>query len=248
MAILVTRPQPDNETTAAALRARGFDVHLAPLLKFEPVAFQDAGETKYGAVIVTSANAIRAIVPQLAELKLSKLPLFAVGEHTAAAARDAGFVEVIVAGGDAAALRDAISKSARDKVVKKKSTLLYLAGADLSRDLAGELGADGFDVVTQTTYRMAPVSHLPRAVCDGFAAHGIEAVLHYSRRTARAFLEAARGEGVEISALAIPQCCLSENVAAVLREAGATQVAVAASPDENALFETLERALRTRLA
>lgn len=248
MAILVTRPHPDNETTALALRARGFDVHLAPLLKFEPVAFQDAGETKYGGVIVTSANGIRAIVPQLAELNLLKLPLFAVGEHTAAAAREAGFVDVIVAGGDAAALRETILKSARDKIVKKKSTLLYLAGADLSRDLAGELGADGFDVLTQTTYRMAPVSHLPREVCDGFAAHGIEAVLHYSRRTARAFLEAARGEGVEISALAIPQCCLSENVAGVLREAGATQVAVAASPDENALFETLERALRTRLA
>lgn len=248
MAILVTRPHPDNETTALALRARGFDVHLAPLLKFEPVAFQGAGDTKYGGVIVTSANAIRAIVPQLAELKLLKLPLFAVGEHTAAAAREAGFVDVIVAGGDAAALRETLLKSARDKIVKKKSTLLYLAGAELSRDLAGELGADGFDVVTQTTYRMAPVSHLPREVCDGFAAHGIEAVLHYSRRTARAFLEAARGEGVEISALAIPQCCLSENVAGVLREAGATQVAVAASPDENALFETLERALRTRLA
>lgn len=248
MAILVTRPHPDNETTAVALRARGFDVHLAPLLKFEPVAFQDAGETKYGAVIATSANAIRAIVPQLAGLKLLKLPLFAVGEHTASIARESGFVEVIVAGGDAAALRETILKSARDKILKKKSTLLYLAGADLSRDLASELGADGFDVVTQTTYRMAPVSHLPREVCDGFAAHGIEAVLHYSRRTARAFLEAARREGVEISALAIPQCCLSENVAGVLREAGATQVAVAASPDENALFETLERALRTRLA
>jgi uroporphyrinogen-III synthase len=248
MAILVTRPHPDNETTAAGLRARGFDVHLAPLLKFEPVAFQDSREAKYGAVIVTSANAIRAIGPQLAELKLLKLPLFAVGEHTALAARDAGFVEIIVAGSDAAALRDTILKSARDKVLKKKSMLLYLAGADLSRDLAGELGAEGFEVITQTTYRMAPVRHLPREVSDGFAAHGIEAVLHYSRRTARAFLEAARGEGVEISALAIPQCCLSENVASVLREAGATQVIVAASPDENALFETLERALRTRLA
>ncbi|MBR0715349.1 uroporphyrinogen-III synthase [Bradyrhizobium liaoningense] len=248
MAILVTRPHPDNETTAVALRARGFDVHLAPLLKFEPVAFHDAGEIRYGAVIVTSANAIRAIVPQLAELKLSKLPLFAVGEHTASAAREAGFVEVIVAGGDAAALRDTVLKGARDKLLKKKSTLLYLAGADLSRDLASELGAEGFDVVTQTTYRMAPVRHLPREVCDGFAAHGIEAVLHYSRRSARAFLDAARSEGVEISALAIPQCCLSENVASVLREAGATQVTVAASPDENALFETLERALRTRLA
>jgi uroporphyrinogen-III synthase len=37
MAVLVTRPQPDNETTAAALRARGVEVLLAPALRFEPV-------------------------------------------------------------------------------------------------------------------------------------------------------------------------------------------------------------------
>ncbi|MCK1650647.1 uroporphyrinogen-III synthase [Bradyrhizobium sp. 149] len=248
MSILVTRPHPDNEATAENLRARGHAVLLAPVLKFEPVAFHDESETSYSAVIVTSANAIRAVAPQLPDLGLLKLPLFAVGEHTAAAARDAGFAEVVVAGGDAAALRDKLVQSARDKRLKKKSTLLYLAGADLSRDLSGELGAEGINVVTQTTYRMAPVKLLPREVCEGFAAHGIEAVLHYSRRSARAFLEAARDEGVEISALAIPQCCLSETVAGVLREAGASQVLVAAAPEENALFDTLERALRTRLA
>lgn len=248
MAILVTRPHPDNEATAAALRARGHEVLLAPLLKFEPVVFRDEGEAHYGGIIITSANAIRSVAPRLRELRLLNLPLFAVGEHTASAARDAGFSQVIVAGGDASALRDKVVQSARDKLLKKKATLLYLAGADLSRDLAGELGAAGFEVVTQTTYRMAPVSHLPREVCEGFAAHGIEAVLHYSRRSARAFLDAARDEGVEISALAVPQCCLSETVAGVLREAGASQVAVAAAPDENALFSAMERALRSRLA
>jgi uroporphyrinogen-III synthase len=248
MSILVTRPHPDNEATSENLRARGHVVLLAPVLKFEPVAFHDESETSYSAVIVTSANAIRAVASQLPDLGLLQLPLFAVGEHTAAAGRDAGFAEVIVADGDAAALRDKVMQSARDKRLKKKSTLLYLAGADLSRDLGGELGAEGFNVVTQTTYRMAPVKLLPRDVCEGFATHGIEAVLHYSRRSARAFLEAARAAGVEISALAIPQCCLSETVAGVLREAGASQVLVAATPDENALFDTLERALRTRLA
>ncbi|MDE5460966.1 uroporphyrinogen-III synthase [Bradyrhizobium sp. CSS354] len=248
MSILVTRPHPDNEATSENLRARGHVVLLAPVLKCEPVAFHDESETSYSAVIVTSANAIRGVAPQLQELGLLELPLFAVGEHTAAAARDAGFAEVVVAAGDAAALRDKVIQSARDKRLNKKSTLLYLAGADLSRDLGGELGAEGFNVVTQTTYRMAPVKLLPRDVCEGFAAHGIEAVLHYSRRSARAFLEAAQDEGVEISALAIPQCCLSETVAGVLREAGAAQVLVAATPDENALFDTLERALRTRLA
>ncbi|QIO30622.1 uroporphyrinogen-III synthase [Bradyrhizobium sp. 1(2017)] len=248
MSILVTRPHPDNETTADNLRARGHVVLLAPVLKFEPVVFHDEGEASYDGIIITSTNAIRGAALQLRDLGLLKLPLFAVGEHTAAAARDAGFADVIAAGGDAAALRDKVVRSARDKVVKKTSTLLYLAGADLSRDLGGELGAEGFNVVTQTTYRMAPVKVLPREVCDGFAAHGIDAVLHYSRRSARAFLDAARDEGVEISALAIPQCCLSETIAGVLREAGASQVLVAATPDENALFDTLERALRTRLA
>ena len=215
---------------------------LAPMLRFEPVAFHDDLDALYGAVVVTSANALRGIAVK--GHRLLELPLFAVGEHTASAARQAGFTHVMPASGDAAALRDLVLAKVKAKELKKASTLLYLAGADLARDLAGELGEGGLRVVTHTTYRMVPVASLPREVCDAFAASRIEAVLHYSRRSARAFLDAARAGGVEISALSIPQCCISAAVAAVVREAGATQVMVAGSPDENALFEALERALR----
>ena len=246
MAVLVTRPHPDDEATASALRDRGYEVLRAPMLRFEPVMFSDDEDALYGAVIVTSANALRAIASQLAGSRLVKLPLFAVGEHTAAAAREAGFTQVMVAKGDASALRDLVLAGVKARQLKKASTLLYLAGADLARDLAGELGEKGFTVVTHTTYRMVPASSLPREICDAFVAHQIEAVLHYSRRSARAFLEAARSGGVEISALALPQCCISLAVAAVLRDAGATQVMAAAQPDENALFEALGRALRPR--
>jgi len=249
MAVLVTRPHPDDEATAAALRAKGFEVMLAPMLRFEPVAFHDDQDARYGAVIVTSANALRGIAPHLQDSRLQgsrllKLPLFAVGEHTASAAHRAGFDNVIPASGDAASLRDLVLASVKAKELKKASPLLYLAGADLARDLAGELGERGFTVVTHTTYRMIPVSSLPREACDAFAASGIEAVLHYSRRSARAFLDAARAGGVEISALAIPQCCISAAVASVVRDAGAAQVMAAASSNENALFEVLDRALR----
>jgi len=244
MAVLVTRPHPDDEATASALRAKGFEVMLAPMLRFEPVAFHDDGDARYGAVVVTSANALRGIAPHLEGSRLLKLPLFAVGEHTASAAHRAGFDNVIPADGDAASLRDSVLASVKTKELKKTSPVLYLAGADLARDLAGELGERGFTVVTHTTYRMIPVSSLPREACDAFAASGIEAVLHYSRRSARAFLDAARAGGVEISALAIPQCCISAAVASVVRDAGATQVMAAASSDENALFEVLDRALR----
>jgi uroporphyrinogen-III synthase len=244
MAVLVTRPHPDDEATAAALRTRGFEVLLAPMLRFEPVAFHDDIDARYDAVIVTSANALRGIEPHLSGSRLLELPLFAVGEHTASAARGAGFGKVIPANGDATALRELMLASVRTRELKKAATLLYLAGADLARDLAGELGERGFDVVTHTTYRMIPVSGLPREVSDAFAANRIEAVLHYSRRSARAFLEATRSAGVEISALAIPQYCISDGVASVVREAGASQVTIARSPDENALFEVLDRALR----
>jgi uroporphyrinogen-III synthase len=246
MAVLVTRPSPDSETTAASLRARGFEVLLAPMLRFEPVASSGL-DAEYGAVIVTSANALRAVEAQL-DGGLLKRPVFAVGDNTAAAARKAGFGKVMASEGDAGGLRELVRAAVKKRQFKKSDALLYLAGADLARDLAGELAADGLNVVTVTTYRMAALSSLPREACDAFAANTIQAVLHYSQRSARAFLDAARADGVEISALAVPHCCLSANIAAILREAGATQVLSAASPDEKALFAALERALRSQLA
>lgn len=248
MTVLVTRPEPDGEMTAKSLRGRGHAVLVSPMLRFEPVAFQIDADARYGAVVVTSANALRAMTDHPSLANLRALPLLAVGARTADVARGMDFHTVISADGDAAALRECVLACVRDKSLKtltRNSAILYLAGADIAHDLATELGGHGFNVVTATSYRMAPQVHLSPEVCDGFAAQRIDAVLHYSRRSARAFLDAARAGGVEISALAIPQCCLSDPIAAILRDAGATQVAVARTPDENALFEILERALQT---
>jgi len=242
VAVLVTRPHPDNETTLASLRARGFDALAAPMLRFEPLPFHDDDGTHYDAVMLTSANALRAI--DLTGSRLLRLPLFAVGAHTADAARAAGFGEVLMAKGDAIALRDLVLARVDAGALAKAARLLYLAGADLSRDLAGELGQKGLTVVTRTTYRMAPVASFPREVTEAFLANRITAVLHYSRRSALAFLDAVRARGLEISALALPQCCISAAVASVLRDAGATQVAVAARPGESALLDALDRVLR----
>lgn len=241
MVVLVTRPEPDNATTAATLRAQGFEVLSAPMLRFDPVAMPVDADARYGAVIVTSANALRATGDQPAIGALHDLPLYAVGDRTAEAARAAGFRNVIAAGGDAGALRELV---ADDGNIKRGAVLLYLAGADLSRDIAGELGARGFTVVTQTTYRMTPVTALPAEVRAAFAAGDIDMVLHYSRRSARAFFAAARAAGVEISALALPHACLSDQVAAIARDAGATHVRVARTPDETALLAVLGHAIR----
>lgn len=244
MAILVTRPAPDNEKAATALQARGHDVLLSPMLRFEAAAFEDDGAIAFDAVILSSANAVRAIENHAIRARLTLLPVFAVGEHTARVARDAGFTNITVADGDAISLRERIAESAAAGKLKKKASLCYLAGSDLSRDLAGELGARGFTVTTRTVYRMVPVAGFTRAASDAFRAGTIEAVLHYSRRSARAYLDAARADGVEISALALPQCCISDAVAGVLREAGAMQVAAARTPDEKALLDVVDRMIK----
>ena len=242
MPVLVTRPHPDNEATLEALRTRGIEALSAPVLRFEPLPFHDDADSDYDAVILTSANALRA--GDLAGSRLLRLPLFAVGSHTADTARAAGFGEVIVGKGDAVALRDLVLARVKAGKLKKAATLLYLAGADLSRDLAGELGAKGLTVVTHATYRMAPITSLPSEISDAFMANRITAVLHYSRRSARAFLDAVRAGGLEISALALPQCCISASVAEVMHDAGARKVVVAGQPDEAALLDALGRALR----
>lgn len=249
MAVLITRPAPDHITTASTLRGKGFDVLLAPMLRFEPIAFEPDADTHFDAVLVTSVNALRALAETSARQRWLTTPLYAVGERTAQAARDLGFASVMAANGDGASLRDLVvaqmrAKSVKKSALKKSARLLYLAAADRAVNLDDELSPFGFEVVTVTTYRMIATPDLPADVCDAFTAGRIDAVLHYSGRSAHSFVAAARAAGLEIMALAVPHCCISGNVAAVLREAGATQVAVAAAPDEDALFDALDRALR----
>lgn len=246
MAILVTRPEPGNAATARALRVRGHDVLLSPMLRFEAVAFQDDDDNDCDAVILTSANAVRALrdAPgdQGALARWRALPVYAVGDRTAEAAREAGFAAVCSADGDADALRDLLMQHVADGQLKAGAWLCYPAGADISRDIAEDFGRDGFTVVTHTVYRMLSVAELADDVARAFRAGGIGMVLHYSRRSARAFVAAARRAGVEVSALAVAQCCISEVVASVLREAGAVRVIVAQTPDEDAMFAALARA------
>ncbi len=244
MAVLVTRPAPDHEATAAALRDKGVEVVLAPLMRCEAVGFADDG-ADYAGVIATSANALRAVAEHPITARLLPLPLFTVGEHSAAAARAAGFDNVVIAAPkaarNAAGLADLVARHFKNRA--PSSPLLYLAGTDVTRDIAADLAARGVAVVTRTVYRMAALNHLPKAALEAFAAGRIEAVLHYSRRSAQAFVAAARTEGIEISALALPHCCLSDAVAEVLRDAGAARVVVARSADEAAMMEAVLRAL-----
>jgi uroporphyrinogen-III synthase len=65
----------------------------------------------------------------------------------------------------------------------------------------------------------------------------LDAVLHFSRASAKDFLKAAANSHLLEAALKKPvHFCLSEQVAAPLREAGAVRIQVAARPTQDALL------------
>jgi uroporphyrinogen-III synthase len=87
--ILVLRPEPGAGETVQRLRKLGLESIAAPLFVVEPVAWQPPDAAKFDALLVTSASAIRHGGDGLRQLRV--LPVHAVGDATAAAARDAGF-------------------------------------------------------------------------------------------------------------------------------------------------------------
>lgn len=230
MRIAITRPQADGERTAAALRARGHQVLVAPLMKVEPAAADLAGG--WGAVIITSANAPGAIASHPARAALSKLPAFAVGRRSAEAARQAGFNDVTTAGGD---VRDLVRLIA-ERYADAKGPLLYLAGEDRAADLIGELSARGIAAEMRVVYR-AVTAPFPSPLVAALKAGAIDAVLHFSKRSAENYLAGASEAGVTAQALAPRQLCLSAQIATPLHSAGAAHVAIAARPDEAALLD-----------
>jgi uroporphyrinogen-III synthase len=231
MRLLVTRPEPDGARTAETLRARGHDVMLAPMLHVEAEHGADLGTGPWGAVLITSANAARAVATHACKTELLALPVFAVGRRSAEAARAIGFTEVVSADGDVADLARLVAARAPARL-----PLLYLAGEDRAADLAGALAAHGVGVHIVVVYRAVVATALPPAVRDTLAAGEIDGVLHYSRRSAAAFGAVALAATIDLKSLKTQHYCLSADIAAPLRQDGIAAVAVAARPDEAALL------------
>lgn len=228
MRLLVTRPEPGATRTAAALRARGHEVVVAPLLRTETIAADVAGS--FAAVLMTSANAARATAthPQFASLR--SLPVLTVGERTAKAAREAGFARVESADG---ALADLVRLAAARFAGRR---LLYLAGEDRAGDLAAELAPHRVTVDTAVIYRAVAAEALPMEAAQALAGGEVEAALHYSRRSAETLLRLAERAKLLNAVLNLAHYCLSDAVAVPLREAGA-EILVAAGPNESKLLD-----------
>jgi uroporphyrinogen-III synthase len=196
------------------LVSAGYEVLKAPLLVARPLA-GPGDAAGVGALAFTSRTAAMMLADQPA---FHRIPVYAVGEATAAEARRAGFLHVESAAGDVETLLPVLRNAA--------GPIIHFCGEDHRGDLVERLLAAGQAAERRVLYRMEPAGPLPDRPVD--------AVLLYSPRTAALYAESAPTSWR--SALCV---ALSAAVAAAVRD---RPHIVAERPDEDALLAALARA------
>lgn len=174
MKVLVTRPEPGAHATASRLERLGHEVLLLPCLSVKTTTPRLPEHP--AALVITSGQAVPAL-----PARLHNVPVFCVGDATAAKLRQAGFTRVESAAGDAEDL-------CRLVLARRLPGLHVLAvGERHGLTLFARLREAGITAVRRKVYTVTKLQSLPVEVRDALAAGGLEAALFYSAETARAF-------------------------------------------------------------
>lgn len=211
MRVAVLRPEPGNAETCKRLRALGHEPIALPLFEIAPRAWTPP-EGDFDGLLLTSANAPRHAGPGLA--RVAHLPVLAVGEATAAAARGMGLSVACVGASDAAALLAAPHGFAR---------LLHLGGE------ATTIGVGGAVAASVPVYANAPRG-VPAAALRALAG---ACVLLHAPSAARRF--AALADAAGLARAHVTLAALGPAVAAAAGP-GWGAVCVAEQPSEAALL------------
>jgi uroporphyrinogen-III synthase len=214
--VLVLRPEPGATATVRRARERGLEAEAVPLFEVEPVEWAVPDPSDFDALLMTSANAVRHSGPGLQALR--ELPVHAVGEATARAAREAGFDVATIGDWDVNRLLGSINGSLR---------LLHLCGEHRTvPDSARQ------PITAVPVYRARA-----REGADIGAASGSLALIHSSRAGER-FAELVDAQAIDRRTIII--AAISQ-AAAEAAGSGWAAIETAASPTDDALLALAQR-------
>jgi uroporphyrinogen-III synthase len=158
--VVVTRPEPDASRLAERLKSLGHVPLVCPAMtvRFAPGA-QPAAEA-YQAILITSANGMRALEQTRNAAQLRSTPVVAVGATSAKLAASLGYHHVLEADGNVKSLAMLVA----DRFDPGKGPLLYVTGTSRAGDLKTDLETHGFKVDQLELYTAKPLSSLPEQI------------------------------------------------------------------------------------
>ena len=246
--VLVTRAAHQAGKLSDGLRALGAEPVEVPVLEIRPPvdpAPLDRALRRLGGydwLIFTSSNTVHALVERSASLGLSfekALPpqIAAIGQVTAAAARNAGFSVSLVPEDYVA---ESLLASLADRAAGKR---ILLARAEVARDLIPEaLRATGAAVDVVDAYRNVLPEAAPRRLKTALEA-GIDAATFTSSSSVTHLAEAARAAAVAFPFPHVPAISIGPITSATLREHGWEPAAEASPSDISGLIAAVRLVL-----
>jgi uroporphyrinogen-III synthase len=232
MQILITRPHDDAVAFARMLAERGHDAVIAPLLE---IRFRDGGEILLEgvqAILATSANGVRAIARRTERRDVA---VFAVGPQTTEEAQRAGFTVVRNAGGDGAALAQATKQWASPD----QGALFHAAGSEAPKLLTAELEKNGFAVRRENLYEAVAAQTLPDAAATALKNNRLDAVMHFSPRSARLFCELTAQAGLSRNCENLSALCIGQAAADAASALPFREIRVAKNPSQQSMLALL---------
>jgi uroporphyrinogen-III synthase len=233
--IALFRAREEAERSAAGLAERGLTSVIAPVTRAR-ATHANLPQEDFDIVVATSAKAFE-LISAAAREAIARLPLFVVGAQSARAAAAKGLRVAEPPASDAAALTERLRPR-----LQAHSRVLYLAGRDRRSELELALGQAGHSVAPVEIYTAE--ARTDWTAREAEAVSRCDAALHYSLRSAELAARLAARAGIADRFRALLHICISEDAAAPLLAIGATNVGWAKSPQQNALFEALARALQ----
>jgi len=208
----------------------GFTPVIAPMLEIRRMRATLPPSGRLQALLVASGNAIGAL-----PASHHHLPLFAVGDATAARARQAGFEQVSSAGGDASALAELVARSCS----VGGGPLLLATGRGQGEALAADLRARGFTVVRRVVYTAIPVATLPAFARDAIAAGALDAALFFSAETARHCVSLLQSARLHEAVRTIDALAIGPSTAVALQGLPWRRILTADRPNQDAMLALL---------
>lgn len=232
MTLLLTRPKEDSDPLAEDLAGHGLDCLIEPLLFVQTQTHTLLDLNGAQALLVTSANGIRAFAERSGE---RTLPVYTVGDASAREATKLGFPDVYSAGGDVESLADLV----KSKVNPKAGALVHVAGTKLAGDLGGALSDAGYDYRRAILYAARKAMGFTMEARTALENGNIKGVLLYSPRTAQTFRELINKAKLNEKTGNMTAYCLSEAVKNNLTGFRWKEICVAAEPTQQALIASL---------
>ena len=232
MKVLITRSEIDAIPLADLLGTLNIVSVLDPMIKVEMVPGPPLSLTDVQALVMTSANGVRAYCARNFE---RELPLFAVGDATAREAMVNGFNNIYTACGNVSHLAELVQA----QLFKNGGELLHVAGTNIAGDLAGDLLRAGFKYRRDTLYNVVATQFLRPETISALMKKELQGVLLYSPRTAQIFCQCAVAD-LDVNMLSsVTAYCLSQAVANQVNALKWRAVVVASSPMQSKLIHVV---------